>query len=131
MKKKALIISGVALVVVIGGGYALLRHMGPYGPQYLPQWELAGAELVKAVESHREKNGELPQQLPVQPDLSKIPGCKSVNYFVKEEGGKPYYRIEMRIHLREIVMYDSRMNLSEADSWGEYEIRNGWMWTKD
>ena len=115
----------VALVI-------LMKYLAPYGEAYMPVWIEKGNILVKAVKNYKNEHRIYPVKLPLDPNCEDIPGCRKVSYVSDiDRDGKEYFRITISIHLREALIYDSRKNLSQSDSWGSYKIQNDWMWTKD
>ncbi len=125
----------VFIIICSAIGFSLwmvVKSIAPYGEKYLPVWIEKGTAVVHTIEAFKKTHGVYPNTLPVIPDLKTIPGCRNISYIKKIDPNKTeYYVLRLFIHHREVVMYDSRKTLSEADSWGEYEIQNDWMWTKD
>lgn len=132
MSRKFGNIAACVLILIVSIGFMFFWWLGAYGDGYLPQWVKQGNTLVEAVEAYKKKHGAYPEVLPITVDKKEIPGCKSVLYDkFQADDGSEYYVIRMLIHLREVVMYDSRKNLDESKSWGVHQIMNDWMWTKD
>ncbi len=110
------------LVLVIVALALFFKRLGPYGEGYLPQWAARGNILVEAVEAYKQDQGHYPESLPVAPDLGGIPGCKNITYIKhQDKGGSEYFIINMFIHLREAVIYDSRKNLNEESSFWQLQ----------
>ena len=81
---------------------------------------------------YRQKNRALPDRLPVEPNVADIPGCKRITYRKYElPGGEAYYRLTMKIHFREAVIYDSRHHYDSDDNWGTFKQMDGWAYTRD
>ena len=119
------------LVLLIATGI-FVKWLSPYGESYLPRWVEKGNVIIEAVEAYKIQHASYPEVLPVDPKCQDIPGCRKVDYFRRlDENGEEYFRLTIFIHLREAVIYDSRKNLSEIDSWGTYKNLGDWMWTKD
>lgn len=102
----------------------------PYGKKYLPVWIEKGKPLVAAVEAFRKENGYLPDELPVEPKIEEIPGCREIVYR-KNRDDPNKYRIYIYIHLRECVIYDSEQKYTEGDNWGGFKVKDGWAYTCD
>jgi hypothetical protein len=119
------------LILAIAGIITLFMWLAPYGPEYLQEWSVQGNKIVEMIESSKESNGIYPDQLPMQPDKSMIPGCHQVTYVKQaDEKGEEYYRLYLYIHKRECVIYDSRGKFNNT-TWGTQQQHDGWLWTID
>ena len=119
----------LSLLITVG---LFVKRLGPYGENCFPQWIEKGNVIVEAIGDYKSQHQSYPKVLPIDPKCQDIPGCREVEYVRNvDKKGKEYFRLTIAIHIREAVMYDSRKNLSESNSWGTYKILDDWVWTKD
>jgi len=126
-------LGGILVAGIIAAGIlGLLDFVFPYTEDWLPVWTEQGNLLVSAIEKYRTTKGVYPVELHPEMIPKNIPGYRTIRYFTTlDKNGHEFFKITIRIHFREALIYDSRQDPAKYENWGTQKLHAGWVYTRD